>query len=97
MRTPQKKNAAAVPPPEGVRGAGRSAHRERRSGEATSTAPALRQQIISKMVCGQCASRKKSARLSGLPLRAVHGGAWAIQQPKPSKYTSAKVTRGSDL
>ena len=35
-----KKNAAAVPPPEGVRGAGRSAHRERRRGEAPSTAPA---------------------------------------------------------
>lgn len=34
-----KKNAAAVPPPEGVRGAGRSAHREGRRGEAPSTAP----------------------------------------------------------
>ena len=35
-----KKNAAAVPPPEGVRGAGRSAPREGRRGEAPSTAPA---------------------------------------------------------
>lgn len=35
-----KKNVAAVPPPEGVRGAGRSAPRERRRGEAPSTAPA---------------------------------------------------------
>lgn len=35
-----RKNAAAVPPPEGVRGAGRSAPREGRRGEAPSTAPA---------------------------------------------------------
>ena len=35
-----KKNVAAVPPTEGVRGAGRSAPRERRRGEAPSTAPA---------------------------------------------------------
>lgn len=34
-----RKNVAAVPPPEGVRGAGRSAPRERRRGEAPSTAP----------------------------------------------------------
>lgn len=34
-----RKNAAAVPPPEGVRGAGRSAHREGRRRGAPSTAP----------------------------------------------------------
>lgn len=50
-----RKNAAAVPPPEGVRGAGRSAHRERRRGEAPSTAPtnsACSHSILALLRCG---------------------------------------------
>lgn len=92
-----RKNVAAVPPPEGVRGAGRSAPRERRRGEAPSTAPANSAYNHSMLALLRCGSRKKPARLSGLPLRAVHGGAWAIQQPKLSKKTPTKVTRACDL
>lgn len=52
-----KKNAAAVPPPEGVRGAGRSAPRERRRGEAPSTPPAYSACSHSMLALLRCGSR----------------------------------------
>lgn len=52
-----KKNAAAVPPPEGVRGAGRSAPRERRRGEAPSTAFASSAYSHSMLALLRCGSR----------------------------------------
>ena len=59
-----KKNAAAVPPPEGVRGAGRSAHRERRRGEAPSTAPANSACSHSILALLRRASRKEMRALA---------------------------------
>ena len=52
-----RKNAAAVPPPEGVRGAGRSAHREGRRGGAPSTAPTNSACNHSMLALLWCASR----------------------------------------
>lgn len=52
-----RKNAAAVPPPQGVRGAGRSAHREGRRGGAPSTAPTNSACNHSILALLRCASR----------------------------------------
>lgn len=59
-----RKNAAAVPPPEGVRGAGRSAPRDGRRGEAPSTTPTNSAYSHSILALLRRASRKELRALA---------------------------------